>query len=125
MTIKKVYNPGDIVWLYGISKENNKLTKGIVSMVLTVPGYESQSHYLISVPSPIEPLLEVRTWETISQDSSGPVGGFRQMVPEVNADAVEKALLQVGLTTDPESTIASTEADNSKPKRKYYNRRKK
>ena len=125
MTIKKIYNSGDIVWVYGISRESNKLTKGTVVQVLSVPGYAPQSHYLISVSSPIEPLLEVRTWETISQDSSGPVGGFRQMVPEVNADAVEKTLLQVGLATDPDSTITSAETDTPKPKRKYYNRRKK
>jgi len=77
MTIKKVYNIGDTVWVAGIT--HSKFTQGTVIHKLTIPEIEG-THYIISIPTHIEPLLELRTWETISQDENGPIGLFREVM---------------------------------------------
>lgn len=81
MTVKKSYSIGDAVWIYGISANNNKLVEGkvIKKLDLSKEGYMADSHYIVEIPSHIEPLLEIRTWETMSQDSKGPVGAFRKI----------------------------------------------
>ncbi len=146
MNLKKEYNIGDDVWIYGISiTNNNKITKGkvIYTLDLSAQGY-TDLHYVISIPTEIEPLLELRTWHNISQDEKGPVGMFR----EINNDLTPtfKKIIQLGVntvdTTDEEDPTPdeimqalekSTEGlthkplyikDNTKPKRKFYNKRK-
>lgn len=76
MTVKKEYSIGDTVWVYGITGPSNKITKGSVVHKLEIPGY-SEIHYVIAIPTEIEDLLELRTWQNISQDSHGPIGAFR------------------------------------------------
>ena len=103
MTIKKLYDLDDTVWIYGISRDQNKPTKGTVVRIFQLDdrGYpEDQDFYVIAVPTEIGLLLEVRTWETISQDERGPTGAFRQAVTTENVDAVDKQLAQIGLTVD-------------------------
>lgn len=146
MLIKKEYNVGDDVWIYGISiTNNNKITKGTViyTLDLSAKGY-TDIQYVISIPTEIEPLLELRTWHNISQDEKGPVGMFR----EINNDLTPtfKKIIQLGVNTvdtideeDPtpdeimQALEKSTEGlthkplyikDNTKPKRKFYNKRK-
>lgn len=79
MTIKKKYEVGDAVWIYGINRSNVKPAKGTVIKVvdLSDSGYSIGPHYIIEVPTHIEPLLEIRTWENMSQDEKGPVGALR------------------------------------------------
>jgi hypothetical protein len=102
MNIKKSYNVGDPAWVYGISRTNNKLTKGRVLHIfnLTQAGYSNEKYYLIEIPCEIEPLLEVRTWQSMSQDSRGPVGAFREQVAQADVEPVNKKLSQMGLTVD-------------------------
>lgn len=146
MNLKKEYNIGDDVWIYGISITNtNKITKGKVISILDLSnqGY-ADTQYVIAVPTEIEPLLEIRTWHNISQDEKGPVGMFR----EINTDLTPtfKKIIQLGVNTvdatdeeDPtpdeimKALEKSTEGlthkplyikDNTKPKRKFYNKRK-
>lgn len=147
MLIKKEYDVGDDVWIYGVSiTNNNKITKGKVISILDLSnqGY-AETHYVIAVPTEIEPLLEIRTWHNISQDEKGPVGMFR----EINTDLTPtfKKIIQLGVNSiettideeDPtpdeimQALEKSTEGlthkplyikDNSKPKRKFYNKRK-
>jgi hypothetical protein len=78
MTIKKEYAVGDDVWIYGIGTKN-KLTKGKVIKIvdLSPEGWSTGLHYIIEIPTHIDPLLELRTWETMSQDDRGPTGCFR------------------------------------------------
>ena len=76
MTIKTSYEVGDAVWIYGISSIRNNITQGRVVHKLEIPGF-TETHYIISIPTEIEPLLEVRTWHNISQDEYGPIGAFR------------------------------------------------
>ena len=80
MTVKKSYKVGDTVWIYGINRSNVKPTKGTVikTVDLSGAGY-TYEHYVIEIPSHIEPLLEIRTWHNISQDELGPVGSLRDL----------------------------------------------
>jgi hypothetical protein len=104
MNIKKSYNVGDPAWVYGISRTNNKLTKGRVLHIfnLTQAGYSNEKYYLVEIPCEIDPLLEVRTWQSMSQDSRGPVGAFREQVAQADIEPVNKKLSQMGLTVDDE-----------------------
>lgn len=148
MIIKKEYNIGDDVWIYGISiTNNNKITKGkvISTLDLSAQGYIDKQ-YVIAIPTEIEPLLELRTWHNISQDEKGPVGMFR----EINNDLTPtfKKIVQLGVNTvednlddeedpTPDEILQALEKstqglthkplyikDHTKPKRKYYNKRK-
>jgi hypothetical protein len=78
MTVKKIYNVGDTVWIYGVNRSNVKPTQGKVVKVVTIDNY-SDNHYIIEIPTHIEPLLEIRTWHNISQDEKGPVGSLRTL----------------------------------------------
>lgn len=78
MTIKKTYSVGDTVWIYGIER-SNKLSKGRVVKVFEINGYDG-IHYVIAIPTHIEDLLEIRTWETMSQDEHGPIGMYREVM---------------------------------------------
>lgn len=96
MTIKKDYSVGDTVWIYGITRVN-KPTEGKVVHKLEIPGF-SEMHYIISVPTEIEPLLEIRTWHNISQDAKGPIGAFRDLGQRMAA--TQKFVSKVGFTFD-------------------------
>jgi len=153
MNVKKEYNIGDIVWVYGIARDNNRLFKGKIIHTFTLEhaGYNDEPHYVIAIPNEIEPLLEVRTWHNISQDSRGPVGSFRQEISKENIDSIDKKLSQLGLTVandvnddddeedpSPEQIRAALEKsktdsqhqplvykDTTKPKRRFTPRKKK
>jgi hypothetical protein len=100
MTIKKTYEVGDTVWIYGVARTANRITQGKIIHGFTPEGYTEQQ-YVVSVPNSIEPLLEVREWGTISQDSAGPVGSMREMVAVQEMDAVNKKMAQTGYEYDP------------------------
>lgn len=141
--VKTKYNIGDPVWIHGISREN-KLTKGKVVQVvdLSSVGYLDGPHYIIAVSTGIEDLLEIRTWEAMSETAKGPIGGLRTLKDSI--DAVNKRLNQVGynhsedeLLIDeptPEQIHAAIERASKahthdglaqKPKRKFYNKKRK
>lgn len=81
MAVKKSYNVGDSAWIYGINRSNTKSVHGKVIKVvdLSESGYTIGDHYIIEIPTHIEPILEVRTWHNISQDATGPVGSLREL----------------------------------------------
>lgn len=81
MTVKKSYQVGDTVWIYGINRNNTKPTQGKVIKIIDLSdaGYSVGDHYVVEIPTHIEPLLEIRTWHNISQDSKGPIGSFREI----------------------------------------------
>ncbi len=81
MTTKKEYSVGDAVWIYGISRSNVKPTKGKVIKIVDLKdaGWSQGPHYIIEVPTHIDPILEIRTWENMSQDEKGPVGSLREI----------------------------------------------
>jgi hypothetical protein len=110
MTVKKEYAVGDIVWIYGINRSNVKPAGGKVIKVIDLrdAGYTLGNHYIIEVPSHIEPLLEIRTWHNISQDATGPVGSLR----ELNIESTIKHVATLGFIIDDNPALDSdTEED--------------
>ena len=97
MTVKKKYNVGDTVWIYGVSKDNIKSTQGTVLKVFTIDynGFNKEPHYVIGIPTEIEMLLEIRTWHTISQTRDGHVGSLREAFSD--PDAAHKMLSRTGM----------------------------
>jgi len=95
MNAKTQYNIGDTVWVSGVSRGNARLTQGTIIKMFDLSdcGYNNEPYYLIEIPTEIEPLLEVRTWHTISQDEAGPVGSLR-VVGKI--DATFKFVEQIG-----------------------------
>ena len=100
MTIKKTYAVGDTVWIYGVARTANKLTEGKIIHEFIPEGYTEQQ-YVVSVPTSIEPLLEVRDWGTISEDSTGPIWTMREMIAVQEMDAINKKMAQAGYEYDP------------------------
>lgn len=101
MTVKQEYNIGDTVWIYGVGN-NTKPTKGTVvkSFTIDYEGFNNEPHYVIAVPTHIEYLIEVRTWHTISQDETGPVGSLREIG---SLAATNKIAARTGYVYDPDS----------------------
>lgn len=97
MKIKKHYKLGDTVWIYGISRSENELRSGTVikSFHIDRPGYEGLEHYIIEVQTDIEPILEIRTWKSISQDNTGPVGSIREALTD--PESAKKYLIKLGI----------------------------
>ena len=96
MTTKTDYSVGDTVWIYGINvSKGNKITKGKIVHKFEIPNF-SEVHYIVAVPTEIEPLLEVRTWHNISQDEHGPIGSFRNIGQ--NFESTKKFISKVGFT---------------------------
>lgn len=109
MTTKKSYKVGDTVWIYGIGRSNVKPTQGKVIKVVDLndAGYTIGPHYIIEVPTHIEPLLEVRTWHNISQDEKGPVGSFREIG---NVESTIKFASTVGFAFD-DNPVADADSE--------------
>jgi len=108
MTVKKKYAVGDTVWIYGINRDNNRSVQGTVIKVFTIDygNYNKEPQYLVEIPTEIEPLLEVRTWHTISQTKDGHVGSVREAFGD--SDASHRMLARTGMTvisTDDEESI--------------------
>ncbi|NBP00379.1 MAG: hypothetical protein EBU90_09690 [Proteobacteria bacterium] len=143
MTIKKVYEVGDSAWVHGI-RSDNKLVKGqvIKKLDLTNEGF-SEPYYIISIPTHIEPLLEIRQWENLSQDERGPIGMYRDLRNKMETD---KLLSKMGYISGesfdeeeptPEQIHAALEKSQrtnkhaplliktEKPKKRFYPRKKK
>lgn len=144
MTTKKEYAVGDDVWIYGIGLKN-KLTKGKVIKIVDLKdaGWALGPHYVIEIPTHIDPLLELRTWESMSQDDKGPVGAFRDIGGML---ATIKKVKSTGFSYDDEYdedegptaeeihaaleksqqdiTHAPLNLKTEKPKRRYFKKKK-
>lgn len=94
--VKKKYKIGDRVWIYGVSSGPgfNKPVEGKIVHEIEIEDFYGV-HYVIAVDTEIETLLEVRNWETISQDSRGPVGSFREAISKYSP--ARKVLARTGL----------------------------
>lgn len=115
MTVKKKYNVGDTVWIYGVTRDNIKSTQGKILKVFTIEydGFNNEPHYVIGIPTEIEMLLEIRTWHTISQTRDGHVGSIRDAFS--NPDAAHKMLARTGVVviSDDEETDEENSEDPS------------
>ena len=113
MSVKKKYNVGDTVWIYGISRTNEKSTQGTVikSFVIDYKGFNDEPHYVVGIPTEIEMLLEIRTWHSISQSKDGHVGSIREAISE--PDAARKWLSTLGVKfTSEDGMDSSPEEDD-------------
>ena len=109
MTVKKKYNVGDTVWIYGITRDNIKSTEGKVLKIFTIEGFNNEPHYVIGIPTEIEMLLEIRTWHTISQTKDGHVGSIRDAFS--NTDAAHKMLGRTGMAVISDDEELNEESD--------------
>ncbi len=115
MTVKKLYKVGDAAWIYGVNRNNTKPVQGEVIKIVDLKesGYFAGPYYIISIPTHIEPLLEIRTWENISQDENGPVGSFREIG---NIESTIKFASRVGFIFDDSPSLdSSDDEDNIDP----------
>jgi hypothetical protein len=99
MTIRQKYNIGETVWIYGIYVRNDVPVAGriIHRFHLNFENFDpAVEHYVVAVDSHIEPLIEVRTWETISQDEHGPVGGLRGLGNTADRKVLAKTGFDLG-----------------------------
>lgn len=104
--IKKQYELNDIVWIH---IGDSKLSKGKVIDIFDLEhaGYSKDTEfYIVAIPTEIEDLLEVRTWEQMSQDSKGPIGAYRTMRQEF---ATKKFLGKVGIKVPAEPAVVKEE----------------
>ena len=106
MNVKKKYNVGDTVWIYGISQNNEKSTQGTVvkSFVIDYDGVNNDTQYVISIPTDIENLLEIRTWRSISQTKDGHVGSLREALSDPDSARKWLGKLGVNFTSEEEFT---------------------
>lgn len=106
MNVKKKYNVGDTVWIYGISRGNDKSTQGTVVKAFGIDyeGFNKDTHYVISIPTDIENLLEIRTWHSISQTKDGHVGSLREALSDPDSASKWLGRLGVKFTSDDEFT---------------------
>lgn len=113
MTVKKSYQVGDTAWIYGINRSNVKPTQGKVIKVIDLSdaGYSVGNHYVIEIPTHIEPILEIRSWHNISQDEKGPVGSLRELG---NIESTIKFASSVGFAFDDNPEL-DTEDDEISP----------
>lgn len=94
MKTKKQYELNDSVWIH---IGDSKLSKGKVIDIFDLEhaGYsKDMEFYIVAVPTEIEDLLEVRSWETMSQDAKGPIGSYREMKQDF---ATKKFLGKAGI----------------------------
>lgn len=147
MEIKKEYNVGDSAWIHGIHRDN-KLVKGEVIKKFTIDraDWPNEFYYVVAIPSHIEYLLEIRQWENMSQDAKGPIGMYRTLGRQ--KEVIDKFIRKTGYNfaddseefleepTDEQihaaiekaqkvSTHAPLVIKPERPKRKFYNRKKK
>lgn len=113
MTVKKKYAVGDTVWIYGIT--NGKSTEGKIVQTFTIKqeGWNQDIHYVVAVPTEIEYLLEVRTWETISQTKGGRVGALREVFDD--PDAAHRMLARTGMAIISTDETVSDGTDEDDP----------
>ena len=112
MVVKKQYAVGDTVWIYGVNRSNTKPVQGKVIKIVDLEGYSVGNHYIIEIPTHIEPILEVRTWHNMSQDEKGPVGSLRNLG---NFESTIKFAGTVGFAFDDNPTLDSSLDDEDGP----------
>ena len=57
--------------------ENNPLVEGVVEGIIHLDGY-THEHYIISIQTAMDDLLEVRSGSNVSDTAKGPVGWLRK-----------------------------------------------
>lgn len=77
--MKKEYEVGDNAWIY-LSTHKGELTKSEVVHKFTL--YGGKKFYVCEIPTPVDPLLEVRDWFSMAETEHSGIG-FDQMIRKV------------------------------------------
>ncbi len=85
--MKLAYEIGDPVWIAGYGDE---LTEGRVVHKFTLKGWCVAEHYVVEIPTEIDPLLEVRDPMTMSHTAEGPMGLWRLVAHDRPAPMVRR-----------------------------------
>jgi hypothetical protein len=98
MKVRKNYKLGDTVWIYGVDCRSDKTRQGTIIKTFHIdhPEHAELEHYVVEISTDIEPILEIRTWKTISQDKEGPVVSIREELTD--PDSARKFLSKIGVT---------------------------
>ena len=101
---KEEYKIKQPVWIH---MGESKLVKGrvveVIDLVHLKEGYnENNELYIIEIPSSIEPIYEVRTWEQISPTANGPINLFTQVKGELQS--ANRMLKKIGIVL-PDGTV--------------------
>lgn len=124
--MKKFYDIKDRVWIH---LGEQTLVEGRVVEIIDLEhlkeGYDPQHEfYVIEIPTSIEPVYEVRTFEQISPDSTGPLNLYRELGFEVNT--ANRVLKKMGIKM-PDNALQTTPPDpatKSKFKKRYYKKKR-
>lgn len=123
--MKKFYDIKDRVWIH---LGEQSLVEGRVVEIIDLEHLNeghSKNHelYVIEIPSSIEPVYEVRTFDQISSDAEGPLNLYRELGLDVISG--NRALKKIGITV-PENALKN--AHNHPPKtkfrKKYYKKKR-
>jgi hypothetical protein len=122
----KEYNIKDRVWIH---LGEQTLVEGRVVEIIDLEhldeGYRREDElYVIEIPTPIEPVYEVRTFEAISPDSEGPIMLYRNLQGVV---AANRLLKKVGVKLPDNAATAPPLSEDTvvkKPKNRYYKKKK-
>lgn len=124
--MKKFYDIKDKVWIH-IGEQS--LVEGRVVEIIDLAhlneNYDPHKElYIIEIPSSIEPIYEVRTFEQISPDATGPLNLYRELGFDVNTG--NRVLKKIGITL-PENALQSLPPEpTTKPKfkKRYYKKKR-
>ena len=67
---RAVYDLGRVVWIAGV-RGYSGLTRGTIVHRFQLPDRGALWHYVIEIPAPIELLLVIREWATLSETAEG------------------------------------------------------
>ncbi len=112
MKVKKKYKVSDKAWIYGIDHRFNVSKEATVVAVCNIDGYDYE-HYIMSIPTEIEPLLEIRSWHSISQTKDGHVGSIREALEDPSAAKKFLSRLGVGLIDSNDENDQESDQDQN------------
>jgi hypothetical protein len=67
---------GDDCWCY-VGNHKGKKSKGTIIAIVRLPGY-AKPHYIVEIPTSVDPLLEVRDGFSISDSEKKHIGFLRR-----------------------------------------------
>ena len=109
---KEEYKIKQPVWIHmGESKLVGGRVVEVIDLVHLKEGYsEDNELYVIEIPSSIEPIYEVRTWEQISPTAKGPINLFTQVKGELQA--ANRMLKKIGIVLPDGTAVDTTATDD-------------
>lgn len=82
--MKTDWKVGDTAYCY-VGAHQGKLSKGTILAILDLPGY-AYLNYVISIPTGVDDLLEVRDHLSMSDKKEGPIGFYELLRHKLKKD---------------------------------------